>query len=87
MKSLAKITAFIVSFAAVIAALHFVLSFLFGQDPGLLLHHGAGQFTFYALFILNVVIYALVVYLGALIFALFYNKMASKGRGIKVELR
>ena len=57
MKSLAKITAFIVSFAAVIAALHFVLSFLFGQDPGLLLHHGAGQFTFYVLFILNVFLF------------------------------
>ena len=57
MKSLAKITAFILSFAAVIAALHFVLSFLFGQDPGLLLHHGAGQFTFYVLFILNVFLF------------------------------
>lgn len=57
MKALAKITAFILSFAAVIAALHFVLSSLFGQDPGLLLHHGAGQFTSYLLFVLNVFLF------------------------------
>jgi membrane protease YdiL (CAAX protease family) len=57
MKSLAKITAFVLSFSAVIFALHFVLSALFGKDPGLLLHHGVGQFVFYILFILNVYLF------------------------------
>ena len=57
MKALTKVAAFILSFSAVIAALHFVLSSILGQDPGLLLHHGAGQFTFYLLFILNVFLF------------------------------
>ena len=57
MKALLKITAFILSFSAVISGLHFILNSIFGQDPGLLLHHGAGQFTFYALFILNVFLF------------------------------
>jgi len=69
--------------------------FVIGLITGILnwIAYGTGSIAFpegtnmFALFILNVVIYALVVYLGALIFALFYNKMASKGRGIKVELR
>lgn len=57
MKSLLKVAAFILSFSAVIAALHFVSGSIFGQDPGLLLHHGAGQVTFYLLFVLNVFLF------------------------------
>jgi len=57
MRSLAKVAAFIVVFAAVIAGLHFIISSLFRSDPGLLLHHGVGQVTFYLLFILNVFLF------------------------------
>lgn len=57
MKSIVKITAFIFVFAAVIAFIHFGGLFLFGKDPGILAHHGPGQFAFYLLFILNIFLF------------------------------
>ncbi|HLD12936.1 MAG TPA: hypothetical protein VJB87_05085 [Candidatus Nanoarchaeia archaeon] len=38
------------------------------------------------LFILNVAGYTILLFLGALIFSIFYNAYAKNGRGIKVEL-
>lgn len=57
MKALAKVLAFILIFAGVLALLHFIIQFVFQKDPGLLLHHGIGQGTFYLLFILNVFLF------------------------------
>ena len=57
MKALLKIASFILVFAAALILLHYVVQFIFQKDPGLLLHHGVGQATFYILFILNVFIF------------------------------
>ena len=57
MKAIAKITAFLAVFAGAIVLIHYGALFIFGKDPGLLAHHGPGQFTFYALFILNVFLF------------------------------
>ena len=57
MKALTKVLAFILVFAGVIALIHYVIQFLFQEDPGLLLHHGVGQLSFYFLFILNVFLF------------------------------
>lgn len=57
MKGFVKVLGFILVFAAFIASLHFAIRFLFGRDPGLLLHHGVGQVTFYLFFILNVFLF------------------------------
>ena len=57
MKAALKIVAFILVFSGVIALLHFVITALFQNDSGLLLHHGVGQFTFYILFVLNVFLF------------------------------
>jgi len=57
MKSLIKITAFILAFSGVLVVIHYAIQFVFQKDPGLLLHHGIGQLTFYVLFILNVFIF------------------------------
>ena len=57
MRALVKVLAFILVFSGVIALLHFVLLFFFKDDPGLLLHHGIGQATFYILFVLNVFLF------------------------------
>lgn len=57
MKALAKVLVFVLVFAGAITLIHFVIQFLFQKDPGLLLHHGFGQATFYLLFILNVLIF------------------------------
>ncbi|MBI1977390.1 MAG: CPBP family intramembrane metalloprotease [Candidatus Omnitrophica bacterium] len=54
MKAFFKITAFILVFASVLTLLHFIIQFVFQKDPGLLLHHGIGQATFYLLFVFNV---------------------------------
>ena len=54
MKGFLKIAAFIVTFTVILITLHFGISFLLQKDPGLLFHHGAGQVTFYLLFVLNV---------------------------------
>ncbi len=43
--------------------------------------------NFFVLFLLNVLVYTVLIYLGALLFVLFYNKMAKAGKGIKVELK
>ena len=57
MKALAKVTAFILVFAGVLILINFVISFLSHKEPGLLLHHGLGQLTFYILFVLNVFLF------------------------------
>ena len=57
MKGFLKVAAFIVTFTVILTALHLGISFLLRKDPGLLFHHGAGQVTFYLLFVLNVFIF------------------------------
>lgn len=57
MKSLLKIVSFIGLFALQVIAVDFAVQFVFHRDPDLLLHHGIGQFVFYALFVFNVVIF------------------------------
>jgi len=57
MKALAKISVFIFVFTASITLFHYVVSFLFWKDAGLLLHHGIGQAVFYLLFVLLVFLF------------------------------
>lgn len=57
MKSLIKILAFVVTFALAVLALHMIGLLIFRKDPGLLMHHGAGQIIFYVLFVLNVFLF------------------------------
>ncbi|MDD5085967.1 MAG: type II CAAX endopeptidase family protein [Candidatus Omnitrophica bacterium] len=57
MKSLVKILAFIATFALAVLALHLIGLFVFGKNPELLMHHGAGQVIFYVLFVLNVFLF------------------------------
>ena len=57
MKALAKVLSFILVFAGVVVLSHYAVRFLFQKDPGLLLHHGIGQLTFYLLFVLNVFLF------------------------------
>ncbi len=77
-------TKFYGSFGLLIGIVTGVFNWIAYQTGGIIVPDGTNMFV---LFVLNVVIYTLVVYLGALIFALFYNKMAKSGHGIKVELR
>ncbi|MDO8556274.1 MAG: hypothetical protein Q7R96_03810 [Nanoarchaeota archaeon] len=37
-------------------------------------------------FILHIITYVIFLYLGSLVFVLFYNWMAAKGKGIKINL-
>ena len=55
MKSLIKVAAFILFFAAQILVMDLAIQFLFHKSPDLLLHHGIGQLAFYLLFIFDVV--------------------------------
>ena len=57
MKALTKVFAFIFVFSATITFVHYVVSFLFRKDAGLLLHHGIGQGIFYLLFVLIVFLF------------------------------
>ena len=57
MKSLIKVSAFILVFAGLIALLHYSITFLFQKEPDFLVHHGAEQLTFYILFIVTVIFF------------------------------
>ncbi len=57
MRSLLKVTGFILVFATIIWLLEFTISFVFHKNADLLIHHGIGQLTFYILFVLNVFIF------------------------------
>ena len=57
MKSLVKVAAFILVFSGIIVLLHSAIGFISHKDPGLLMHHGWGQLTFYLLFVLNVFLF------------------------------
>ena len=57
MKALAKVSTFIFVFAATITLIHYVISFLFQKNAGLLLHHGIGQAIFYLVFVVLVFLF------------------------------
>lgn len=67
MKAISKITAFILTFSAVITLFHFGSVFFFGKDPAMLAHHGLSQVIFYLLFILNVFIFQTYVNRGSFV--------------------
>ena len=72
------------SFGLLIGLITGILNWIAYARGILLVPAGTNLFV---LFLLNVVIYTLIVYLGALVFVLFYNRMANSGHGIKVELK
>jgi uncharacterized protein len=57
MKSLSKLAGFILSLGLALLTLHFIVTGIFGKDPGFLRHSGVGHVTFYILFVLNVFIF------------------------------